>query len=54
MCRVGMKLELAPVVRYLLMEQRPTTVNVWAQRTKRHRFHHFTHVPRLLHHRRQK
>jgi hypothetical protein len=42
---LGTELELVPADRYLLMEQRPTIVDVWAWRTKRCWFHHFTHVP---------
>jgi hypothetical protein len=51
---LGTELELAPAGRYLLMEQRLTTVDAWARRMRRHRFHHFTHEPRLLHRPRQK
>jgi hypothetical protein len=49
-----MELEPLPTGRYLLMEQRPVTVDAWAQRMKGRRFHHFTHVPRSLHRPRQK
>jgi hypothetical protein len=45
---LGMELEPAPACRYLLMVQRPATVDAWARRTKRHQFHHFAHAPRSL------
>jgi hypothetical protein len=42
---LGMEFEPVPAGRYLLMEQRPVTIDAWARRTKRHRFHHFAHTP---------
>jgi hypothetical protein len=52
-CRVGDRTR-TDAGRYLVMEQGPTTIDEWAQRTKRRRFHYFTHTPRSLHRPRQK
>jgi hypothetical protein len=47
---LGTELEPGPAGRYLLMEERPATVDAWAQRMKRCRFYHMQplKLPHLL------